>query len=418
MKNLEFFTKSFVVFVSLFLVAQTTVTPCTVAVVSGKATPDGRPLLWKNRDTSALPNKMAFLQGSKYSFIGIVHPLDKELKNVWAGINSEGFAIMNSASSDLAESTGMVGMGENGIFMKRALGECADVADFEKLLDETNGQRQVGANFGVIDAKGNACFFETRNSSYVKFDADDPRVAPQGYIVRTNYAFTSPVKSGGGGYIRFERISQLFQSASAEGRLSVPFIIQEAARDLVNEKLHSYPLSEPKAFDPAAPLYINTTDTINRNSTVSVTLFHGAPSPDKAYLSTMWVLLGQAICTAAIPLWAYTEAIPEVAGGERTAPLNDLAISLSNYLYPDTRGHMRQYLNVTRLLTYGGNGILNRIIPIENNVLEKTETMLAKWESQKPKKEEMASYQKEMADWVYQSLCESFPDIKDQIPEP
>jgi hypothetical protein len=412
MKKLQPFTKSLIAFFSLFLASQIAVTPCTVAVVSGKATPDGRPLLWKNRDTTARPNKMAFLQGSKYSFIGIVHPLDKEPKNVWAGINSEGFAIMNSASSDLAESTGMVGMGENGIFMKRALGECADVADFERLLNETNGKRKVGANFGVIDAKGNACFFETRNSSYIKFDANDPRVAPQGYIIRTNYAFTSPVKYGGGGYIRFERISQLFQTASAEKRLNVPFILQEAARDLVNEKLHSYPLSAPKAFDPATPFYINTSDTINRNSTVSVTLFHGAPSPDKAYLSTMWVLLGQAVCTAAIPLWAHAEGIPEVAGGESTAPLNDLAIALANYLYPDERGHMRQYLNVTRLLTYGGDGVLNHIIPIENNVLEKTEEMLAKWDKQKPKKEEMLVFQKEIADWVYRSLRESFPDIK------
>ena len=412
MKKLQPFTKSLIAFFSLFLASQIAVTPCTVAVVSGKATPDGRPLLWKNRDTTARPNKMAFLQGSKYSFIGIVHPLDKEPKNVWAGINSEGFAIMNSASSDLAESTGMVGMGENGIFMKRALGECADVADFERLLNETNGKRKVGANFGVIDAKGNACFFETRNSSYIKFDANDPRVAPQGYIIRTNYAFTSPVKYGGGGYIRFERISQLFQTASAEKRLNVPFILQEAARDLVNEKLHSYPLSAPKAFDPATPFYINTSDTINRNSTVSVTLFHGAPSPDKAYLSTMWVLLGQAVCTTAIPLWAHAEGIPEVAGGESTAPLNDLAIALANYLYPDERGHMRQYLNVTRLLTYGGDGVLNRIIPIENNVLEKTEELLAKWDKQKPKKEEMLVFQKEIADWVYRSLRESFPDIK------
>ncbi len=412
MKKLRPFTKSLIAFFSLFLASQIAVLPCTVAVVSGKATPDGRPLLWKNRDTTARPNKMAFLQGSKYSFIGIIHPLDKEPKNVWAGINSEGFAIMNSASTDLAEGAGMVGMGENGIFMKQALGECADVADFERLLNETNGKRKVGANFGVIDAKGNACFFETRNSSYVKFDANDPRVAPQGYIIRTNYAFTSPIKYGGGGYIRFERISQLFQTASAEGRLNVPFILQEAARDLVNEKLHSYPLFAPGVFDPATPFYINTSDTINRNSTVSVTLFHGAPSPDKAYLSTMWVLLGQAVCTAAFPLWAHAEGIPEVTGGESTAPLNDLAIALANYLYPDERGHMQQYLNVTRLLMYGGDGVLNRIIPIENKVLEKTEDMLVKWDKQKPKKEEMLVFQKEIADWAYRSLRESFPDIK------
>jgi hypothetical protein len=101
-----------------------------------------------------------------------------------------------------------------------------------------------------------------------------------------------------------------------------------------------------------------------------------------------------------------------VAGGEGTAPLNDLAIALADYLYPDERGHMRQYLNVTRLLTYGKNGVLNRIIPIENAVLEKTEKKLLEWDGQKPKKEEMAEFQTKIADWVYQSLREAFPDIR------
>ena len=36
---------------------------CTSAVVSGKATPDGRPLLWKNRDTGYLRNHVAYVKG-------------------------------------------------------------------------------------------------------------------------------------------------------------------------------------------------------------------------------------------------------------------------------------------------------------------------------------------------------------------
>ena len=34
----------------------TPVQACTSAVVSGKVTPDGRPLLWKNRDTDFMQN--------------------------------------------------------------------------------------------------------------------------------------------------------------------------------------------------------------------------------------------------------------------------------------------------------------------------------------------------------------------------
>ncbi|MGQ9578494.1 MAG: hypothetical protein ACUVWQ_07720 [Candidatus Aminicenantales bacterium] len=255
--------------------------PCTVAVVSGKATPDGRPLLWKNRDASVVDTKLVYIKGAKFAIFGLVNADDREAQNVWVGINSEGFAIINALASDLSEDE--KGAAENGRLMRLALGECSRVADFEAKLVQTNGQRQVAANFGVIDAYGQACFFETSKTKFVKFDANDPRVAPFGYLARTNFAFTAAEKFKGSGYIRFERVSHIFEKALAESRLDLKFILQEAARDLVNEKLHSYPLTAALPDDPAKPLYINTNDTINRNSTVAVTVFHGASEPRKAF---------------------------------------------------------------------------------------------------------------------------------------
>jgi len=41
---------------SLLMSATIPVGACTVAVVSGKCTKDGRPLLWKHRDTDHLRN--------------------------------------------------------------------------------------------------------------------------------------------------------------------------------------------------------------------------------------------------------------------------------------------------------------------------------------------------------------------------
>ena len=41
---------------------------CTSAVVSGKVTPDGRPLLWKKRDTDYLRNLMTDLTQFLLSF--------------------------------------------------------------------------------------------------------------------------------------------------------------------------------------------------------------------------------------------------------------------------------------------------------------------------------------------------------------
>lgn len=380
-----------------------------MAVVSGKATSDGRPLMWKNRDTSVLDNKIVYFRGKKHDFIGLINARDKSLENVWAGINTAGFAIMNSASSDLAE--GEEGMIDNGRFIKLALGECTNAFDFENLLNRTNGNRRVGANFGIIDAEGNACIYETSSLSFQKFDTKDSRLAPQGYIIRTNYAFTSPVKNRGGGYIRFERASRLFQAASAKSRLDYKFILQEAARDLVNEKLHSFPLVNSRDYDSFLPLYINTNDTINRNSSASVTLFHGVSNPEKAHLATMWVLLGQPVCSVAVPLWAKAASVPKVLTGAETAPLNDFSRALASYLYPDQRGNMKQYLNVSRLIHYSGEGVLSRLFKIENQVFVETEMKLKEWKKIKPAKQDYIDFQEKIADWVYKSLKSSFPEI-------
>jgi hypothetical protein len=118
----------------------------------------------------------------------------------------------------------------------------------------------------------------------------------------------------------------------------------------VNEKLNSFPLTGSKVHDSSSPVYINTNDTINRNSTASVALFHGVSDPKKAHLATMWTLLGQPICSVAVPLWADAGLVPGVLSGPETAPLNDFSRAFASFLYPDKKGHMYQYLSISRLV--------------------------------------------------------------------
>lgn len=390
--------------------------PCTLALISGRATANGRPLMWKNRDTSATNNKLALFKGPKYGFIAVVNAEDAApADEVWGGQNSAGFAIMNSQADDLGDAAKKVDGGGNGAFMKLALGECATVRDFESLLAREKGKWNVAANFGVIDAEGGACFFETGRDSFVKFDARDPRVAPFGTIVRTNFAFTAPDPMRGGGFDRFERIGHLVEAARAQGRLDARFILRQAARDLVHEKLHSNPLSRPLPDDPAAPLYVHTNDTINRNTSVSAMVFEGAPSRDRADLATMWVLLGQPVTGVAVPVWPASGGVPSVTAGPGTAPLNDAALAIAAYLYPDRRGRMYQYLDVTRLRTYGGEGILPKLFRIEDRVLEKAAGAWAGWAARRPSPDEMAEFQEALASEAYESMKKEFADI---VPRP
>jgi len=51
---------------------------CTTAVFSGAATPDGRPILWKNRDTDTLSNKVVHVDDKPFSYLGVVNAQDPD----------------------------------------------------------------------------------------------------------------------------------------------------------------------------------------------------------------------------------------------------------------------------------------------------------------------------------------------------
>ena len=101
--------KRLAIFLLLCLVAGASAWACTSAVVSGRVTPDGRPLLWKHRDSSDLNNRIVRFDAVKgqLSFVGLVNGVDTLAREVWTGYNSAGFAVMNTASYNLKNDTSM-----------------------------------------------------------------------------------------------------------------------------------------------------------------------------------------------------------------------------------------------------------------------------------------------------------------------
>jgi len=221
---------------------------CTTAVVAGAGSADGRPILWKNRDADDHQNQVVYCSDGKYPYIGVVNKADAAGMAIWAGINSQGLAIMNSASYNLEGAENSVAEGN---VMKLALQSCATVADFQALLETSNmGGRDVAANFGVIDAKGGAAYFETDKKSYKRFNADDPAIAPKGYLIRTN--FSESGKPGeGAGFVRFKRASELVEEAVKLKGLDAQSLLKQIARDVANARIGSYPMNPRKKNSPA-----------------------------------------------------------------------------------------------------------------------------------------------------------------------
>ena len=80
---------------------------CTSAIISGKANPEGRTLLWKHRDTGHEHNFVARVSptGHSLGYVALFNGGDSLLNEAWIGMNEAGFAIMNTASYNLAPDT-------------------------------------------------------------------------------------------------------------------------------------------------------------------------------------------------------------------------------------------------------------------------------------------------------------------------
>lgn len=341
---------------------------CTTAVISGRVTADGRPLLWKNRDAPERHNEVVLITGGRYRAVAVVNAGSREA--VWMGVNEAGFCIENSLSLDLTEPQGKAGP-SNGSLMKRALETCATVADFRRLLEETNQSgRRTQANFGVIDATSGAAMFETAADRYLMIDANDPAQAPDGYIVRANFSTLAQklpvhplaeqlveVRSGE----RYLRACTLLGGLDAN-EISLRYLLRHVTRDLATPAGEPFPGTINGATEPL-PATLDTDRTISRTTTVSAAVFQGVKAGESPLHTTMWVLLGDPKFSIAVPCWANMESVAEdltdAAGGE----LGEIALTLRDWALTVDR---------TTIQTQGLPGIWQDVWPQEDRILDET----------------------------------------------
>ncbi len=358
---------------------------CTSAVVSGKATPDGRPLLWKNRDTDCLRNHVAWVKGERYDFIADVNSDNFARRpEAWIGTNSAGFAVMNTQSYNLVElKEGEERGAANGRIMYRALEVCATVEDFCHLLDTIAKPSGIEANFGVIDAQGGAAMLEVDYEHYVMYDANDARVAPYGYIARTNFSFAGRVNEGGG-YVRYMEAERVLMQASATGGITPQGILNDLSRSFHNCLL-GVDLRKGDFNVPQGSGWFVDQDFIPRGSTSCSVVVQGVKPGEAAELTTMWTLLGYPPTGIAVPLW--------VKGGERgmpamvaldsslgAAPLSHASLQRAADVFGYRQGMgTDRYLHWECLYNAQGSGYLQQLPPLEAQVFDLSLPVLEAW---------------------------------------
>ncbi len=360
---------------------------CTTAVVAASATTNGRPLLWKNRDADDHHNQVVYCADGTYPYVGLVNKGDAAGMEIWAGMNAEGFAIMNAASYNMEVDKDTRG---EGAFMKLALQTCASVGDFQSLLEKTNaGGRDVSANFGVIDAKGGACYFETGMHAYKRFNADDPLLAPRGFLVRSNYSESASLDKGTG-FLRHDRAQALLEGLVKAHALNAQSVLKDVSSDTANARIGSYPGAwRKKGFPP----YAYTADSICRFDTSSCVLFEGPGPSEPASLATAWVILGLPAAGVAVPVWAAAGSVPiDMGTSAESAPLNVAFDAVRDALYPETRGDLKKYMD-QEALSDPKTGILAPLLAQEATVFRQVEAATSSWRRQAPSPSQLADLQ-------------------------
>lgn len=366
---------------------------CTIGVACGKATSDGRALLWKTRDYASSPNnEVKYNTSYTYKFICVANAGTSTY--AWMGVNEHGFAIVNSNSTDLTDN----GSGpSNGAFMRNALGNCRTVTEFQALLDKTNNSgRSTHANFAVIDTIGAAAIFETSGTSYWRYNAGE---TSKGYIVRTNFA-----KNGGGtaGTQRYDRSNVLIDNFISGDSLNYKSILRYQMRDFVDTNGEDKaPIPYAGTWEGNAYGYIGTNLSICRYSSVSATVIHGTTPNEPAGFSTMWNLLGNPAVTIAVPYWPVCET-PGIADGTVSAKLCDIALDIKDDLFD--LASSGQYVDTYKLRNAEGGGLWAYTFPYEDKNFSYVDSLMEEWGHESLPTQDMHSTEENIALSTYKYL--------------
>ncbi len=411
LSNKNTIMKRTILFVLLAFVAGHISIACTTAIISGKATPDGRPILWKHRDSDNFNNKMMFVKGAKFNYIGLVNAEDT-LQQIWGGTNSAGFSIMNSASYNLkAKDDRSVFQDQEGMLMKLALSTCATLDEFRKLLDSLPKPLGVEANFGVIDAHGGAGYFEANNFKYKFFDANDSQVAPNGYLIRTNYSFSGR-ENEGSGYNRYNTASALIDEAYKDKMVTPGFFLTKATISLRHELTNTDLAQVFNKKEEFQQRIYPFRDYIVRHASSSTIVVHGVKPEESPSLVTTWIKIGFQPASVSIPLWVSAgENIPSLltAPGKKKSMLCTFTLLLKKSCFPYQNGSEGEnYIYLERLGNNTNTGIMQQNVEFEKEIMAKGEKIISRWRRLGFNEDEAIDYYKEIdksIEYFYELLC-------------
>ncbi|MEI6139345.1 MAG: carcinine hydrolase/isopenicillin-N N-acyltransferase family protein [Mariniphaga sp.] len=398
---------TFISLFSLLFVLNNQVLACTTFLISGKYTVDGKPILYKNRDTDEMQNSLAFFNDGKYKYIGLVNGTASWSKEVWGGYNEAGFAIINTAAynNNIGDTTNL--KDQEGVVMKLALQTCASIQDFENLLKSMHKPLGVDANYGVIDALGGAAYYETGNFRFTKYDANDTTITKNGILVRTNHSLSMDLTKGFG-FNRYNTALNTLNKAYADKKLIPQNLFNLLSRNLYHTLTKTDLASDlPKKRNvPEFKFFI---DYIPRVLTASAIMIVGAKDQMHVKEAMMWTVLGFPLTSVAIPTWISAgEQMPKAVTMDQNlkSPICAASLKFKSECFPIIYDKGTNYINFSVVANQQKNGYLQLFQPIEKEIFDKTNVLIADIEKGKRTEVDIQSFY----GWIDQFLSKTYQE--------
>jgi hypothetical protein len=347
MKTILFFIISIVY--STFLFPE--VFACTTGVIASIASADKRPIFWKNRDYIIREQRIVFVKGSKYSYIGI----GDNIGYMYMGLNEKGLAMGNTLMADLSGGSG------NASTLNWLLQNFSNITECRNALEFNlypGGKPSFSLSF--LDAGGTTFVIE-KGSSYYEYDPlvyGDDNVRKQPVIVRANSAHANSDGSddsltGGSRYIYGRNH---LQNA----------VIREGISDTDRFDNKGVTISEVfRASRYGSPGFDD--DKNSRSTTLSAIVVHGVAAGEDPSITVMWSTLSKPDYIPYIPVWYQIGSSNEVPMRLTAQNSNQSLMYLADLIYSKRdSANFDEYIN-------------KRIEPLEKNFIQAVSDARNKW---------------------------------------
>lgn len=304
---------------------------CTVSVIDGEVTDDGRPIYMKVRHPAEpnVLNRIWIHTNTTYRYIAVNNAMGLNENGLATGHTASSYYTPSGASTNDLRSNWYYDPNETMTGPKltiNILSGCSvldDVRDLIELIFD-NGTSNIFSSTPILDAQGNTALFEiNENYWWLEYPTLNPNRIPQdtyGFIVREMYW-----------HYNEDGTDDMYVTGTRweTGTKNIQGMISEC--NSINVNLMARGTGDPNTgyeymrYGPGRPM-APIADPRNR----ACVMVHGVLPGEDPNLATMWVGLGQANYTIMVPTWVWIRFVPDSLGAGDNGHMFDRSLSLFN----------------------------------------------------------------------------------------